>query len=205
MDKQKPVIFLSASVPKPERDRRFYDTADFTAIRDAVVGLVDAIIPDFCMVWGGHPTITPIIANIFDKRGYKDDKLVTLYQSDYFKSVFPEEGKCFLNFIHTEIVKDANGKPSISASLKLMRERMIGENNIVAAVFIGGMEGIKDEADIVKRLKPQAELFPIASTGGAASVCYEDIIKKNYSAIDEKLHSDMTYTLLFKELLYNLK
>lgn len=53
MDARKPVIFLSASMPKPSRDERFYVTADFTAIRDAVLGLVNAIIPDFQLVWGG--------------------------------------------------------------------------------------------------------------------------------------------------------
>lgn len=205
MDKQKPVIFLSASIPKPERDPRFYNCADFTAIRDAVIGLVNAIIPDFCMVWGGHPAITPIIANIFEKRGYKNDNLITLYQSDFFKSDFPEEDKNFSNFIRTEVVKGADGEPSISASLQRMRERMIGENNIVAAVFIGGMEGIKDEADIVKRLKPNAKLFPVASTGGAASVCYKNIIKESNPVVDEKLHFDMAYTSLFKELFTSLK
>lgn len=205
MDKQKPVIFLSASVPKPERDPRFYDCADFTAIRDAVIGLVNAIIPDFCMVWGGHPAITPIIANIFEKRGYKNDNLITLYQSDFFKSDFPEEDKNFSNFIRTELVKGADGKPSISASLQRMRERMIGENNIVAAVFIGGMEGIMDEADIVKELKPKAKLLPVASTGGASFVFYDKIINEQDKTLYDELHYDMAYSSMFKTLLYNLK
>ena len=44
MDSSKPVIFLSASMPTKDRDRRFFDSADFIAIRDAVVALVNAII-----------------------------------------------------------------------------------------------------------------------------------------------------------------
>ena len=32
-------IFLSASIPSPDRDRQFYDTADIIAIRDAVKAL----------------------------------------------------------------------------------------------------------------------------------------------------------------------
>lgn len=205
MDKQKPVIFLSASVPRPERDRRFYDTADITAIRDAVVGLVNAIIPDFCMVWGGYPAITPIIANIFEKRGYKDEKLVTLYQSDFFEAKFPEEDKVFSNFIQTETVKDTGGKDDMNLSLRLMRKRMIDENNIVAAVFIGGMEGIMDEANLVKELKPKAKLFPVASTGGASLVFYDKIVKEQDITLFSELHYDMAYTSMFKKILDNLK
>ena len=201
----KPVVFLSASMPKVGRDPKFLKTADFTAIRDAVVGLINAIIPDFKMVWGGHPAITPIIANIFEKRGYKDEKLVTLYQSKFFTSVFPEEDKAFSNLVLTKIEQDPNGKDDMNLSLRLMRRKMIGENNIVAAIFIGGMEGILYEANIVKDLKPQAKLFPVASTGGASLEFYNDIIKDHDEFLDRELHYDMAYTSMFKTLLYSLK
>jgi len=32
-------IFLSASIPLPERDPKYYETADVIAIRDAVIAL----------------------------------------------------------------------------------------------------------------------------------------------------------------------
>ena len=38
-------IFLSASIPYPERDKRFYNTADIIAIRDAVRALATVVIP----------------------------------------------------------------------------------------------------------------------------------------------------------------
>ena len=37
-----------------------------------------------------------------------------------------------------------------------------------AAVFIGGMEGIFEELEIVSRLCPLAKVIPITSPGGAA-------------------------------------
>lgn len=52
-------------MPTNDRDHRFFDTADFIAMRDAVVALVNAIIPHYRLVWGGHPAITPIIHDIF--------------------------------------------------------------------------------------------------------------------------------------------
>ena len=54
-------IFLSASIPLPERDPIFYQTADFIAIRDAVRALATIVIPKAHLVWGGHPAITPLI------------------------------------------------------------------------------------------------------------------------------------------------
>lgn len=93
MDTKKPVIFLSASMPTKERDHRFFDTADFIAIRDAVVALVNAIIPNFRLVWGGHPAITPIIHDIFKKRGFDYNKYVTIYQSAYFAGNMPKENQ----------------------------------------------------------------------------------------------------------------
>lgn len=82
---------------------------------------------------------------------------------------------------------------------------MIGENNIVAAIFIGGMEGVVKECNIVKRLQPKAKLFPIASTGGAAEVDFDKLIGCHDQALLNKLHNDMAYTSLFKELLGSLK
>ena len=60
-------IFLSASIPFPERDRKFYDTADIVAIRDAVRALATVVIPRAHLVWGGHPSITPLIRFVLEK------------------------------------------------------------------------------------------------------------------------------------------
>ena len=120
MDTKKPVIFLSASMPTKERDHRFFDTADFIAIRDAVVALVNAIIPNFRLVWGGHPAITPIIHDIFKKRGFDYNKYVTIYQSAYFAGNMPKENQHFDNVVITDdVVKNSdndriNGPKSFS-------------------------------------------------------------------------------------------
>lgn len=54
-------IFLSASIPFPDRDKRFYDTSDIIAIRDSVRALATVVIPHAKLIWGGHPAITPLI------------------------------------------------------------------------------------------------------------------------------------------------
>src|SRR5690606_35061305 len=60
-------IFLSASIPLPERDAKYYDTADIVAIRDAVIALTTVVLPHHRIVWGGHPSITPLIYYVMEK------------------------------------------------------------------------------------------------------------------------------------------
>ena len=38
-------IFLSASIPVEERDRKYIETADVIAIRDSVIALASVILP----------------------------------------------------------------------------------------------------------------------------------------------------------------
>ena len=54
-------IFLSASIPLPSRDAKYIETADIIAIRDAVIALTTVVLPHHRIIWGGHPSITPLI------------------------------------------------------------------------------------------------------------------------------------------------
>jgi len=60
-------VFLSASIPLPTTDKRFYDTADIIAIRDAVRAWATVVIPKALLIWGGHPSITPMIRVVMEK------------------------------------------------------------------------------------------------------------------------------------------
>ena len=60
-------IFLSASIPLPERDSKYIDTADIIAIRDAVIALTTVVLPHHRLVWGGHPSITPLVYYVMKK------------------------------------------------------------------------------------------------------------------------------------------
>ena len=88
-------IFLSASVPLEERDPKYFESADVIAIRDAVIALASAVLanPSYHMIWGGHPSITPLITLVLDRYGLKMSDRVTLYQSREFERFFPPENK----------------------------------------------------------------------------------------------------------------
>ena len=186
-------IFLSAGVPTADRNPIYYETADVIAIRDSVIALASTVLAtnDYHLIWGGQPAITPLIALVLERFNLKMSDRVTLYQSYEFERFFPKENENVGRIIYTE------KKESRAASLQFMREQMIGDHDYEAAVFIGGMEGIQDEYEIFKRFHPDALCLPIASTGAAARILYD----QHPGEFNEKLLTELSYTSLFKEML----
>jgi hypothetical protein len=191
--KQLTKIFLSASIPLPERNPTFYETADVIAIRDAVIALATTVLPKHHLVWGGHPSITPLIYYVMKRLDLKIQEHVTLYQSRFFEEYFPEDNNQFKNVVLTENMKYKN------ESILLMRRRMFSENKFAAGIFIGGMEGIKDEFELFRLFHPKALLLPIASTGAAAKIVYKKFLPRQLR--NERLVNDYAYMSLFQDLL----
>lgn len=155
-------LFLSASVPHVGRGS-YHESADPFLIQTAVRELVIAVIRDYRIVWGGHPSITPMIWAICEYLGVDYADRVLLYQSKFFRDCFPEENERFGNVVYVEAVEGDE-----QASLKAMREAMLGRDDLVGAVFIGGMEGVEVEFEIFCRLHPLAGYLIVSTPGGAA-------------------------------------
>lgn len=186
-------IFLSASIPLPERDAKYFETADIVAIRDAIIALTTVVLPKHKLIWGGHPSITPLINYVMEKLGLNIQEHVQMYQSLWFKDKFPEDNNKFENIVFTERLED------IPSSIRLMRERMLFENDYAAAVFIGGMNGIEDEYKMFSEKHRNAILLPIASTGAATRILYDNLLPDQFK--NERLLKDYGYMSLFKNLL----
>jgi hypothetical protein len=186
-------IFLSASIPLPERHPKYFETADIVAIRDATIALTTVVLPKYKIIWGGHPSITPLIYYVMEKLGLNIQEHVKLYQSLRFADLFPEDNNKFENIVFTDSLQD------IPSSIHLMRERMLSENEYSAAVFIGGMNGVEDEYKMFKEKHPNALLLPIASTGAAAKIVYDNLLPSNFK--NERLLKEYGYMSLFQDLL----
>ena len=184
-------VFLSASIPYPDRDKRFYDTADIVSIRDAVRALATVVIPKAQLVWGGHPSITPLIRFVLDRMNVDLKTHITLYQSLFFENYFPPDNFAFENIVLTE------RRNNRDESLEVMRSKLINENDYKVGIFIGGMEGINDEFVMFKERHPNALILPIASTGAAAKIIYENQVQD----FDIRLKNDYAYMALFRDLL----
>lgn len=184
-------IFLSASIPYPERDAKYYTTADIVAIRDAVRALATVVIPKAHLIWGGHPSITPLIRFVMDRMNANVKQHITLYQSLFFKDKFPEDNFVFENIVLTPTMKD------VKESLAIMRKSLIEDNDFSVGIFIGGMEGIADEYGMFKAAHPDAMILPVASTGAAAKILFDEIKPK----LNSRLLEDYAYMALFRDLL----
>lgn len=189
-------IFLSASIPLSDRKKCFYETADVLAIKEAIRSLVEVIIPNGRIVCGGHPAITPLLA-MATKNSKKDRNFISIYQSNIFKSDFPES---VYDFIDLTLIE---GNPEErEESLKIMRQAMIQSQKFDAIVLIGGMEGVIDELEIFLEFHPYAKVIPLASTGAAAKIIYDNEQKKQKPRfqLDSRFENDYTYSSLFRRI-----
>lgn len=189
MAKQLKKIFLSASIPLEERHPKYFESSDVIAIRDCISSLSKVVIPNFQLVWGGHPSITPLISSILESIQVDIETHVTLYQTRYFEDSFPQENEYFKEYL---ITTEKLG--SKEESLRLMRKKMIVDNDFIAGIFIGGMEGVEDEYELFVDSHPSTIALPIASTGGAALMIYEE------GNFDKSLKDDYAYIALFYKL-----
>lgn len=162
-------IFLSASVPIKGRGE-YYKTANPFLIQCAVREFVIAVIRHHKIVWGGHPSITPMIWSICEDLNVDYSEKVILYQSRHFEDRYPEENQRFNNVIFTDNVAGDR-----EVSLLLMRKEMLSRKDLDAAVFIGGMDGVEDEYRLFCEFHPDALVLPVAAPGGAARLLAEKL------------------------------
>lgn len=153
-------VFLSASVPST--DSEYYKGCNPVLIQSALRSFLFCVLGRKHLVFGGHPSITPLILAVCEELGVDNKKAVTLFQSQYFQESFPAETSRFENLI----LIPARG--TIEKSLAVMRRQMFTAYNYDAAVFIGGMQGVNQEFRLFREVCPSAKVVALNSPGGAA-------------------------------------
>jgi hypothetical protein len=143
------------------------------------------------IVWGGHPAITPMIWSVCQDLGLRYSDAVVLYQSRFFQEIYPEENAHFANVHFTEAVDRDR-----EASLLSMRRAMLARDDLYAAVFIGGMEGILAEYQLFTEFHPSAKVLAVPAPGGAARELAVRL--RNFSA--EQLESVDFAQMFWREL-----
>ena len=189
-----PALFLSASIPfsKPAADldhdaariaknAEHVRTARPDRIRDAIVHLCDAAFArGYQLVFGGHPAISPLVldaarahASNVARADAAAHPAVIVFQSMYFEAAIGDATRRFADWSHGLLVWTAsspasNGHSAREASLLHMRTRMTAANELQAAIFIGGMDGVLDEAALFRGAQPTRPCYALGSTGAAA-------------------------------------
>ena len=165
-------VFLSASFPSGKRGELFRPY-DASAIADAVSAFARAILSsNGQLLFGGHPTITPLVLMIAREIRVQDSLVV--FQSSWFSNQkLPEID---------EIEKENLGRimwtstaSTLERSLGIMRHHMIqSATECVGALFVGGMEGIPCEYSLLKARSPDMPCIPVTGPGGAAASLSEE-------------------------------
>lgn len=184
-------IFLSASVPLPERAVRFRrERRAAFEIEQAVISLARAVFArGGRLVFGAHPTISPLVAMVAGE--YRkprraesgEDRApasVVIYQSEAFREVAEEATLLIYELESATVVWTAavggerydpekRQAPQCLMSLAAMRRQMLLDTRPDAMVCIGGMEGVLDEAALFERIIPARMIYTLKSVGGAAA------------------------------------
>lgn len=178
-------VLLSASVPRPvedrsrrERERRFVETSKPEAILAFVRELaLQANENQLGIVCGGHPSITQAISPIVLRP--------TKRQADATERTITETGRIALvqdEHYWSSVVEDVSVlacvpqvipilMPTLGAGpdLDRLRRLMATPTSIVAAVFVGGMSGVREEFALVGKLRPKIPRYCVGIGGGAAA------------------------------------
>lgn len=182
-------IFLSASVPTPGRE--FHDSCHPYQIHAAVRSFLLLALGRSHIVFGGHPSITPMVHSACLSFGLENTGSVTIYQSQYFKDEFPLENEDFAD------IRQIPAEATIQESVASMRQQILSQNTFTAGVFIGGMRGILDEYTLFKTKFPDAAVIAVRAGGGAAAT----LPITNTDPDTQKLELSRAYFSLYMNLL----
>ena len=160
-------LFLSASFPSGERGQR-YEPFDPGAIADAVTAVVRAVlVADGKLLFGGHPTITPLVLMVAKELDRKE--AVDVFQSSWFEDQMTPETDALEQAGHGQIHWTPRSS-SKEQSLHAMREQMLRHDCALAAgVFVGGMEGVVEEHEQFVEYRPGVPRVALRGPGGAAA------------------------------------
>lgn len=171
-------IFLSASIPDPTRWDGEFNALEIT---DAVVAVARAILMrGGCIVTAAHPTIAPLLLYVASEQESAAQPGVLIYQSAVFDTILPEATRRFEAegigvIVRTAIVNDEPADPARAPqSLELMRRQMLTDAAPIAAVFVGGMDGIPREHALFRELRHSAPTYALGRPGGAARLLVDE-------------------------------
>lgn len=197
-------VFVSASIPDSGRWEGEFDPFEIT---DAVVALARVILGSGgVLVTAAHPTIAPLLLYVASEQAVGDRLRVIVYQSAVFDSILPEATRRFESdgvgvLIRTAAVGDEPPDPARAPrSLLAMRRQMLAETEPVAAVFIGGMDGIQQEHELFTSLRPGAPTYAMGRPGGAAT----ELIDSSPSELRQDLAEGEVYPAVARRIVDDL-
>jgi hypothetical protein len=201
-------VFVSASIPDPERWDGEFDALEIT---DAVVSLARAFLTAGArLVTAAHPTIAPLLLYVAAELPDVTRERIIVYQSRLFTDVLPPatrrfEDEGFGVMVWTPAVPGEDpDSANRSQSLDIMRRQMLGEAEPDAAVFIGGMSGIRDEWELFGEVCPGRPRYALAYPGGEARSLADSQLTDDV-ALSASLSSSRIYPTVWRQVVDDLR
>ena len=106
-------VFLSASFPVRERGAIYWGSRQLLNLRESVRELTALVLPHGPLVFGGHPTINPLIRGVAERLahdmatregqvGFLPEDRILLYLSQHFAGKYPAEVASFKDVVETD-------------------------------------------------------------------------------------------------------
>lgn len=197
-------VFLSGSIPDPERWDGDFDALEIT---DAVVSLARACLTrGYAIVTAAHPTLAPLLLYVAAELPARARAQIQIYQSLLFEDVLPTATRRFEadgigEIVWTEAVEGELPVPGKwEQSLSVMRSQMLRNTEPAAAIFIGGMDGIRDEFSLFQDTYPSKPTYAVRRPGGAAA----QLDNRNSGSLEDLLASNTTYPSIWNAVLSEL-
>lgn len=154
-------IFLSVGVPGS--DSPFHDTCDRMLLQAALRTFLYTVLGRKHLVFGGHPSISPLILAVCEDLKVENKFAVTVYQSEFLEEDAPKVNSRLGNLIKVAAAS------SLESSLANMSEIMFRSHQFETAVFIGGDHATLEKYARFKDLHPTSKVIALRSAGGASA------------------------------------
>lgn len=184
-------IFLSASIPQG-----LVETNRAQGMFDLLVALAGGILSNSgILVYGGHPSITPIIYKVAMLAGAEQQEKILLFQLNRFRKFVPQEIQEIFKNIQW-FGADENNIETLSDDLSQMREAMVKASR--AGIFIGGKAeqflgkkpGIRDEYERFLKYHSDCPVYLVGMLEGEVLNIINDpeeqVRHKNLNSLQEE-------------------
>jgi SLOG cluster3 family len=199
-------VFLSAGIPGSE----YPGATD----RDGIAAAVRVIVPAVFraggrLLFGGQPGIVALVLEAAEgMAGPAGQPRVTLYQSALYADVLPGEVRQLASAGLASVVMtpaapgDAPERGRNARSLALLRDAMLNkENDLVAGIFIGGMDGVRSEFEQFRESFPSLPAYIFGGPGGEArQLAQEEMEGTSPSPLARLLAESDRYDVLIAEV-----
>lgn len=208
-------VFLSAGIPVDEYPGDADRDEIVAAVRAAVSGV---FLAGGRLLFGGQPDIVPLVLDVSQDLAGRDpakedsQPRVTLYQSELYADVLPAEVErlTVAGLARVEMTEAAAGdlpeRGRNARSVTLMREAMLSkENDPIAGIFIGGIDGIRAEFSQFQECFPERPVYVFGAPGGEArQLALAETHKTSASPIARRLAESDRYDVLVAEVVHDV-